>query len=151
MENRTISTFQKNEVFCIASIAAQFILAGYTDLEALNKAGRLLESSKQYLDEQEYDEYLIKEREKDNKIKYTLEDIQNKLNLKGPQQIKRYIKEVFKGDKLELINKNIDKKQAAFSENDYGEIHYARYDAREKRKEKSGESKKNIGKKNLKK
>ena len=150
MKPRTFTTFETNESFCIATIAAQFILAGYADKDALDNAGRLLELSKEYICDQEYAEHSIKEYEEDFKIKYTLEDIQNRLGLKGPQQVKRYTKEVFEGEKLELINKNIAMKKAAFSEEDYGEIQYARYLAIEKRKEKSGESKKH-GKKNLKK
>jgi len=151
MTPRIFTTFEKNESFCIATIAAQFVLSGYTDEEAMDKAGRLLELSKQYIDDKDRDEYNYKQHEEDKKIKFTLEDIQDKLKLKGTQQVKRYIKDAFEGEKLKLVNKNIDMKEAAFSENDYGEIRYARFIARETRKEKSGESRKNLGKKNLKK
>ena len=104
---RGFTTLDTNESFCVATIAAQFILAGYADNDALNKAGRLLELSKEYLHDQETSEYFMKVYEEDKKVTLTIEDVQNRLKLKGPERIKHYCKKLFSAQKYDNILKNI--------------------------------------------
>ena len=151
MKPRIFTTFETNESFCIATIAAQFILAGYADNDALNKAGRLLELSKEYLHDQETSEYFMKVYEEDKKVTLTIEDVQNRLKLKGPQRIKHYCKKLFSAQKYDNILKNIKKGEKAFSHDDYIEIYFKKISANENRQVKSGEARKKAGKKNLKK
>ena len=150
MKPRIFTTFETNESFCIATIAAQFILAGYADNDALNKAGRLLELSKEYLHDQESYEYFMKVDEEDKKVTLTIEDVQNRLKLKGPERIKHYCKKVFSAQKYDNILKNIKKGEKAFSQNDYDEIQHEKFSANENRQVKSGEARKKLARKILK-
>ena len=106
----------RNQQRALASIASQFLIAGYTLEDALKQADYMLIKSDEYLNDQAIEDHYDDENREYFRIQFTIKHVQKELKLSSTTMIYRHLSKFLDEKGIALIKSKARRQEVAFSQ-----------------------------------
>jgi len=135
-ENKTEPS--EEEVYHIATLASHYYLANFSEKDAFTNAMYFTRKAREVIKEKINEEEEANFFELIDKDVYTIEEVQEKWNLKTPNMIYKYIESAFGPKVLKSIKSKARENLPVLNEHDYSMISSFRNESRKSRAQKGG-------------